>query len=137
MLEEVVANRYTTTRSGFNCYINSALITRRSLCGLVGFEIDSRKVSDMADPPQPKIKFERFAAIRANLDLRIEINDVKDEKQLKEIANWEQIVVSLNAANRCVAHFDELADPEHRADPETVQIAAKVILRELRSRVRA
>jgi len=137
ILEEFIANRHSASRDAFNCYMDSALITCRALCGLLGFEVDSRSVTDMGDPTQPTIKFKKFAAIRANLDSRIAINNVKDEKELKQIPNWEQIIVSLNAANRCVAHFDELSDLEHRADPNTVEIAAKAVLRELRSRVKA
>ena len=127
ILEEFIANRHSVSRDGFNCYIDSALITCRALCGLLGFEVDSRSVSDMADPTQPTIKFNKFAAIRANLDSRIAINNVKDEKELKQIPNWEQIIVSLNAANKCVAHFDELSDLEHRADLDTVEMAAKAV----------
>jgi hypothetical protein len=43
--------------------------------------------------------------------------------------------VSLNAANKCVAHFDEFSDLEHKADPNTVAIAATAVLREMNSRV--
>ena len=137
ILEEFIANRHKAPRDAFNCYIDSALITCRSLCGLLGFEVYSKSVTDMGDPTQPQVKFKKFAAIRANVDSRVVINNVKDEKELKQIANWEEIILSLNAANRCIAHFDEISDLEHRADPATVETAAKAILRELDLRVKA
>jgi hypothetical protein len=136
ILEEFIANRNRTTRAGFNCYIDSTLITCRALCGLLGFETNSKSVSDMGDPKQPKVNFRKFADIRKNLDSRITINNVKDETELRQILNWEQIIVSLNAANKCVAHFDEYSDLEHKGDPHTVEIAAKAVLREINRRVK-
>jgi hypothetical protein len=136
ILEEFIAHRHKARREAFNCYIDSALITCRALCGLLGFEVNSRSVTDMGDPTQPIVTFKKFRAIRANLDSRIAVNNVKDEKELKQLPNWEQIILSLNAANKCVAHFDEISDLEHRADPDTVEIAAKAVLRELRLRVK-
>jgi len=136
ILEEFIANRHKTTREGFNCYIDSTLITCRALCGLLGFETNSKSVSDMGDPTQPKVNFRKFADIKKNLDSRIMINNVKDETELQKISNWEQIIVALNAANKCVAHFDEYSDLEHKADPDTVEIAAKAVLREIKHRVK-
>jgi len=136
ILEEYVANRQNTTRPGFNCYIDSTLITCRALCGLLGFEIDSRHISDMGDAAQPTVKFRRFGAIRRNLDPRIIINNVKDETELQQIPEWREIIVCLNAANKCVAHFDEYSDLEHNADSTTVEIVAKAVLREIDNRVR-
>jgi hypothetical protein len=63
-------------------------------------------------------------------------SNVKDEIELQQIPNWGQIIVSLNAANKCVAHFDEYSDLEHKADSDTVEIAAKAVLREIKSRVK-
>ncbi len=136
ILEEFIANRHKTSRAGFNCYIDSTLITCRALCGLLGFEINSKSVSDMGDPTQPTVSFKRFEDIRNNLDSRITINNVKNEKELQQIPNWKEIIVSLNAANKCVAHFDEFSDLEHRADPDTVAIAATAVLREMNSRIK-
>src|SRR5436190_695367 len=107
ILEEYIANRQKITRPGFNCYIDSALITCRALCGLLGFEVNSRSVTDMDDAAQPTVRFDRFAAIRKNLDQRIVINNIKDENELRQIPEWKDILVCLNAANKCVAHFDE------------------------------
>jgi hypothetical protein len=135
ILEEYIANRQNTTRPGFSCYIDSALITCRALCGLLGFEIDSRNVSDMGDATQPTVKFGRFSAIRKNLDRRIVIDNVKNEKELRQIPHWEEIIVCLNAANKCVAHFDEYSDLEHKADPNTVAVAAGAVLREVNNRI--
>jgi hypothetical protein len=93
-------------------------------------------VSDMGDPSQPKVNFRKFDEIRKNLDSRIMINNVKDETELQHIPNWQEIIVTLNAANKCVAHFDEYSDLEHEADPGTVQIAAEAVLREIKNRVK-
>ena len=90
----------------------------------------------MGDPTQPTVSFKRFKDIRSNLDSRITINNVKNEKELQQIPNWKEIIVSLNAANKCVAHFDEFSDLEHKADPDTVAIAARAVLREMNSRVK-
>ena len=136
ILEEFITNQHKTSRAGFNCYIDSTLITCRALCGLLGFEINSKLVSDMGDPTQPTVSFKRFKDIRSNLDSRITINNVKNEKELQQIPNWKEIIVSLNAANKCVAHFDEFSDLEHKADPDTVAIAARAVLREMNSRVK-
>src|SRR5437899_5204886 len=95
ILEEFITNQHKTSRSGFNCYIDSALITCRALCGLLGFEVDSRTVSDMGDATQARPKFTRFNAIRKNLDPRVAINNVKDEKELRQIQNWKEIIVCL------------------------------------------
>ena len=136
ILEEFIANRNATTRAGFNCYIDSTLITCRALCGLLGFETDSRSVADMSDPQQPKVSFKRFAAIRQNLDSRIRIDNIKDENELRQITEWREIIMALNAANKCVAHFDEFSDLEHSADPDTVAVAAKAVLREVNTRIK-
>jgi len=135
ILEEYITNRNNSTRAGFNCYIDSVLITCRSLCGLLGFEVKSRDVTDMGDATQPKFEFKRFKDIRKNLDPRIVINNVKNENELRQIADWKEIILCLIAANKCVAHFDEYSDLEHKADPNTVAIAAGAVLREINNRI--
>ena len=134
ILEEYIDNRQNPTRLGFNCYIDSALITCRSLCGLLGFEVVSHNVTDMGDASQPKVKFDKFKVIRKNLDAGIIINNIKTKEELMRVADWEKIIICLNAANKCVAHFDE--DLEHEATPEIVAIAAKAVLREVESRIK-
>ncbi len=136
ILEEYITNRSTTSRPGFNCYIDSALITIRSFCGLLGFEIDSRKVTDMANPNQPTINFRRFPKIVSNLERGILITSIQSEEDLHQIPEWKEMIIALNAANKCVAHFDEYSDLEHKATPEIVETAAKAILRELSTRVK-
>ena len=135
ILREYIDNHENTSRGGFNCYIDATLITIRSLCGLLGFEADSRKVIDMADPNQSIIKFAKFAKIRANLDPSIIIINIKNKNELESIPEWQEIIVALNAANKCVAHFDEFSDLEHEATPDIVAKVAKAIIREVSARI--
>lgn len=136
ILEEFIANRTKTSRNGFNCYIDATLITIRSLCGLLGFEIDSRRITDMGNPAEPAVKFARFAKIRSNIDSSVTITPIASETELHQIPEWKEIIISLNAANKCVAHFDEYSDLEHRATPAIVEAAARAVLRELKTRVK-
>lgn len=135
ILEEYISYRGQVSRDGRNCYIDATLITCRSLCGLLGFEVVSRGVKDMSDPHQALVRFKNFSKIRKNLDSRVKINNIKDLAELHAISDWQEIVVSLNAANKCVAHFDEDLDLEHGAKPEIVECAARAVLRELSCRI--
>jgi len=136
ILHEFIDNRQNATRAGFNCYIDAAMITCRSLFGLLGLEIESRRERDTANPTDSGsiFKFDRFTKIRETIDQKVCIRPISTDDVRNWTDEWKTKVRRvLVAANKCVAHFD--VDLEHSANADLVSEVAAFLCNEMTNRI--
>jgi hypothetical protein len=132
ILREYISHRKEASRDGFNCYMDAALITCRSLWGLLGIEVKSRDEHDLGDPKRSFFWFKGFQKIRRNIASEVLIRRVT-ETELDAFPERDDIKIVLVAANKCVAHFDENLD--HAATEGRVDTVVKRLLNELQTRI--
>ena len=132
ILREYISHRQDISRDGFNCYIDAALITCRSLWGLLGVGVKSHDERDLGDPKKSYFWFKGFQKIRNNIAAEVRIQPVT-EAELDAFPERDDIKIVLVAANKCVAHFDEELD--HAATEDRVDRVANRLLHELLTRI--
>ena len=133
ILREFINGRKTVSRDGFNCYMDAALITCRSLWALLGVEANSRGETDLQNPTGTTLRFDRFVDIRQHIDPSVMIAPFKSESQLDALPEKQQIIKVLAAANKCVAHFHDLLD--HGVREEDLEAVSRRVLDELSTRI--
>jgi hypothetical protein len=133
ILREFISERRNVSRDGFNCYMDSALITCRSLWALLGVETFSHKETDLQNPTGTKLCFNGFNKIRQHIDPSVTISPFTAETQLDALPEKQQIIKVLAASNKCVAHFDNLLD--HGVREEDLEAVAKRLLDEISARI--
>src|SRR5262245_10642724 len=73
ILDAFVSERKRASRAGFNCYFDAAVITCRSLWGLLGITMSSYSETDLKNPTATKLSFSKFADIRKNIAPQVQI----------------------------------------------------------------
>lgn len=133
ILREFIGGRRNVSRDGFNCYMDATLITCRSLWALIGVETFSHNETDLKTPSGTKLCFDGFKRIRKNIEPSVVITPFTAETQLNALPEKQQIIQVLAAANKCVAHFDNLLD--HGVREEDLEAVAKRLLDEISARI--
>jgi hypothetical protein len=134
ILAEFVGNRKNVSRCGYNCYFDSTLITCRSLWALLGISSNSRGETDLANATDTTLSFSGFAEIRKNIAPEVMIAEFKTNQDVDVLPEKPQLMKVLAAANKCVAHFDNMLD--HGVNDADLEMVAKRLLIELDARIK-
>jgi hypothetical protein len=134
ILSAFISERKQVSRAGFNCYFDATVITCRSLWGLLGITMSSRKETDLKKPTATNLSFSEFANIRKNISPLVQVTPFSSTAEFEALPEKDAIFKVLAAANKCVAHFEDLL--HHGVDENELELVAKRTLHELSQRVK-
>jgi len=139
ILREFISGRGNVSGAGFNCYMDAALITCRSLWALLGIEANSHSETDLPNATNTKLKFSSDKDSKWNKEIRkhiaasVVITPFVSQAELTALPERNQIRKVLAAANKCVAHFANILD--HGVLPEDLEAVARRLLEEIPKRI--
>ena len=90
--------------------------------------------TDLKNPTDRKLSFSKFADIRKNIDLRVQITPFSSSAEFDAIPEKNEIIKVLATANKCVAHFEDML--HHGLDQVELESVAKRTLHELSQRIK-
>jgi len=134
ILSAFISERKKVSRDGFNCYFDATVITCRSLWALLGITMSSHCETDLKKPTATKLSFSNFANIRKNISPLVQITPFSSDAEFDALPERDAIIKVLAAANKCVAHFEDLLD--HGVHEDELEMVAKRVLCELSHRVK-
>jgi hypothetical protein len=136
ILREFVDNRNSAnvSRDGFNCYIDAAMITCRTMWGVLGVSLNTHNEMSLVSPISiPQLPWKSYHKIRNQIDQSVRIDEFKSLPELQALPEYDLIVKVLATANKCVAHFEDMLFHDLKADE--LEPVAKRLLMELETRV--